>query len=228
MNKQFFTLLLLVFSVLSWGQGGDKQKKLEEQKAQILKEIKAFENLLQQEKKKERSVVTEISDKNAKIKLSQKLINTTQKQTKLLGDDIYSNQLKINKLLRELKVLKEDYAEMLVKAYKSRSEQSRIMFILSSENFLQAYQRMQLMKQYASFRKIQGEEIKAKKQELENLVAELNTQKKQKDKLLAENQKQKEELEKEKNEQEKLMKLIKKDQKNILLISKKSKKKRVK
>lgn len=223
MNKKLFTFLLLLLTALGWGQE-DKQKQLEQQKARILKEIKAFENLLQQEKKKERSVITEISDKNAKIRLSQKLINTTQKQTKLLSDDIYRNQLQINKLNSELKVLKEDYAEMLVKSYKSRSEHSRIMFILSSENFLQAYQRMQLMKQYASFRKIQGDEIKAKKQELEDLNAKLNGQKKEKEKLLAENQKQKQALEQEKREQEKLMKLIKKDQKKYLADIKKKQK----
>jgi thermostable 8-oxoguanine DNA glycosylase len=43
--------------------------------------------------------------------------------------------MKINKLNKELLVLKEDYAKMIVKSYKSRSEQSRAMFILSAENF---------------------------------------------------------------------------------------------
>jgi hypothetical protein len=41
--------------------------------------------------------------------------------------------MKINKLNKAL-VLKEDYAQMIVKSYKSRSEQSRAMFILP-ENF---------------------------------------------------------------------------------------------
>jgi hypothetical protein len=63
------------------------------------------------------------------------LINTTEKQTKLLANDMYINQMKINKLNKELLVLKEDYAKMIVKSYKSRSEQSRAMFILSAENF---------------------------------------------------------------------------------------------
>jgi hypothetical protein len=38
---------------------------------------------------------------------------------------MYINQMKINKLNKELLVLKEDYAKMIVKSYKSRSEQSR-------------------------------------------------------------------------------------------------------
>jgi threonine synthase len=63
------------------------------------------------------------------------LINTTEKQAKYLANDMYINQMKINKLNKELAVLKEDYAKMIVKSYKSRSEQSRAMFILSSDNF---------------------------------------------------------------------------------------------
>ena len=216
MNKTIFTILFLCLATVSWGQGGDKQKKLEQRKAQILKEIKAFEDLLQKEKTKERSVISEITDKNEKIKLSQKLINTTHKQTRLLEDDIYLNQLEINRLNRELSVLKEDYSKMLVKSYKSRSQQSRIMFILSSDNFLQAYKRMQYMKQYASFRKIQGDEIRVKMEELEQLVSKLDSQKQEKQKLLTESEKQKQALEKERQEQEKLMKLIQKDKKKYL------------
>jgi predicted nucleic acid-binding Zn-ribbon protein len=69
-----------------------------------------------------------------KIRLKETLI-TTEKQTKFLANDMYINQMKINKLNKELLVLKEDYAKMIVKSYKSRSEQSRAMFILSAENF---------------------------------------------------------------------------------------------
>jgi hypothetical protein len=48
---------------------------------------------------------------------------------------MYINQMKINKLNKELLVLKEDYAKMIVKSHKSRSEQSRAMFILSLRTF---------------------------------------------------------------------------------------------
>lgn len=191
----------------------EQQRKLEQRKAQIQKEIREFQSLLNQEKKKEKNVLGEIYEKNTQIKLSEKLINTTAKQTRLLSDDIYLNQLEINKLNRELKILKEDYANMLVKAYKNRNEQSRIMFILSSESFLQAYKRTQYMKQYASFRKIQGDEIRAKVKRLDSLDLRLNSQKKVKQKLLVESEQEKQSLEQEKQEQEKLVKQIQKDKK---------------
>ncbi|WP_159801285.1 murein hydrolase activator EnvC [Flavobacterium sp. MK4S-17] len=214
MKKIFLAIFLTGFILAAHAQT-DQKKKLEQRKAQIQKEIREFRELLSRENKKEKSVLSKISDNNAKIKLSERLINNTQKQTKILTDEIYLNQLKINKLKRELKVLKEDYANMIVKAYKNRSQQSRIMFILSSESFLQAYKRMQYMKQYASFRKIQGEEIKSKMAELEKISNTLNAQKAEKVQLLAETEKERESLEQEKQEQEKLIKSIQKDKKRI-------------
>lgn len=223
MTKFFLTIILICFTTLSWGQSA-QQKKLEERKAQILKEMEGLRNLVSKENKKEKTVLNKIDDNRAKIKLSENLISTTTKQTRLLTDDIYTNQIKINKLTKELNVLKEDYANMIVKAYKNRSEQSRIMFILSSENFLQAYKRMQYMKQFSSFRKIQGEEIKSKMAEAERLDATLGGQKKEKEKLLAESEEQKEALEKDKQEQEKLVKTIQQDKKKYAADIKKKQK----
>jgi septal ring factor EnvC (AmiA/AmiB activator) len=200
---------------LMWGQDS-QQEKLEKRKAEIQQEILANEKLLQTVKKKEKSAVNVIVLQNNKIKLKEKLINTTEKQTRILGNDMYINQMKINKLNRELAILKEDYAKMIVKSYKSRSEQSRAMFLLSSENFLQAYKRAQYMKQYTSYRKTQGEEIKSKTDELLGYNERLNIQKVAKKKLLVENTKEKLSLEKEKKEQQKLVNSIKKDKKKIL------------
>ncbi len=199
---------------LLWSQES-QQEKLEERKAQIQKEIRENERLLQTVKKKEKSAVNVIVIQSTKIKLKEKLINTTEKQTKLLGNDMYINQMQINKLKKELALLKEDYAEMIVKSYKSRSEESRAMFLLSSENFLQAYKRAQYMKQYTSFRKMQGEEIKSKSNQLTDYNEKLNVQKKAKQKLIAENEKERLALEKEKQEQQKLVNSIKKDKNKI-------------
>lgn len=213
MTRLFLTIFFISFTMLGWGQQTAEQKKLEKRRAQIQKEISALKNLVSTQETKGKNVLGKIEENTAKIKLSEKLISNTSKQTRLLSDGIYTNQLEINKLNRELNVLKEDYANMVVRAYKSRSEQSRIMFILSSENFLQAYKRMQYMKQYATFRKVQGEEIRSKMTKLEQLVVTLDVQKKSKEQLLAESRDEKKNLEKDKDEQEKLIKTIQRDKK---------------
>ncbi|MBC7438773.1 MAG: peptidoglycan DD-metalloendopeptidase family protein, partial [Flavobacterium sp.] len=110
----------------------------------------------------------------------------------------------------------EDYTRMIVKSYKSRSEQSRAMFLLSSENFLQTYNRAQYMKQYTSYRKIQGEEIKTKSAQLLTFNGKLEDQKTEKQKLIEEQEKERLKLEQDKKEQEILVNSIKKDKKKTL------------
>lgn len=215
MPKFLLSILFLCLTSLVWGQES-QQEKLEQRKAQILQEIRENESQLQSVKKKEKSAVTVVMLQANKIKLQEKLIKTTEKQAKVLGNDMYINQVKINKLKKELEILKEDYARMIVKSYKSRSEESRAMFLLSSENFLQAYKRAQYMKQYSSFRKMQGEEIKSKSLELQDYNGRLAIQKKEKQKIIAEREKERLALEKQKKEQLRLVNAIKKDKNKIM------------
>ena len=214
MPKFLLSLIIICLTSSLWSQS-TQQEKLEERKAQIQQEIRENEKLLQTVNKKEKSAVSIVIIHSNKIKLKEKLINTTEKQAKLLGNDMYLNQLQINKLNRELTALKEDYATMIVKSYKSRSEQSRAMFVLSSNSFLQAYKRVQYMKQYTNYRKMQGEEITSKSDQLLVYNEKLNTQKTAKQKLIAENEKERLSLLIAKKEQQKLVDAIKKDKKKI-------------
>lgn len=213
MPKYLLALIFFCATSMMWSQ--QTQEKLEKRKAQILKEIQEKEAMLQEVKSKEKSVTMQLQLQKEKISLKQKLISTTEKQTKVLNNDIYINQVNINRLKKELVLLKEDYAEMILKSYKARSERSRVMFLLSSQNFLQAYKRAQYMKQYASYRKTQGEEIVQKAKELEGRTEKIVVQKEEKQKLLVENEKEKLLLEKEKQEQEEIAKTIKKSKNQI-------------
>ncbi len=197
------------------------QEKLEQRKAEIQAQIRANEKLLQNVKKQEKSVLTVIGIKDQKIRLKENLIETNENQTKVLAKNMTKNQMEINKLNKELDTLKADYAKMIVKSYKSRSQQSRAMFILSSQNFLQAYKRAQYMKQYSSYRKMQGDEIIDKTNEISGVNVKLNQQKEVKIKLIKENETEKVALVKEKLEQVKIVNAIKKDKKKIAVEIKK-------
>ncbi|MHC0444376.1 murein hydrolase activator EnvC family protein [Flavobacterium sp. 3-218] len=228
MPKFLLSLILICATTFVWAQDS-QQEKLEQRKAQIQQEIRDNEKMLQSVRKKEKSAVNEYLIQANKIKLKEKLINTTAKQERLLSNDMYINQVQVNKLKKELKVLKEDYAEMILKSYKSRSEQSRAMFILSSESFLQAYKRAQYLKQYTAFRKNQGLEIQSKTAQLVDFNAKLDGQRQVKKKIIVENQKEKVTLEAEKKEQQKLVNALKKDKNKIAadIRSKQSESKRI-
>ncbi|WP_396153691.1 murein hydrolase activator EnvC family protein [Flavobacterium sp.] len=214
MNKFLLSLFVLFFSFSAIAQI-DEKEKLEQRKEQLLRESAELKIKLQNEKKKEKSVLKEIAGQDAQIRISEKIISTIAKQARILDDNIYLTQLEINKLNKDLKIMKEDYAKMIVKSYKSRSEQSRFMFVLSSTSFLQAYKRVQYMKQYAGYRKRQAEEIKVKQARLGVAVGELQTNKKEKEVVIVEKTKIKAEHEKLKQEKVETAKLIQKDKKKI-------------
>ncbi|MBT8243908.1 peptidoglycan DD-metalloendopeptidase family protein [Winogradskyella sp.] len=202
-----FTLLSVSFVTAQ----SEKQKALEAERQRILKEINQLNSLNRQVKKKETSVLKQVEDVNYKITIRQNLIKVTNDQANQLTREINTNQKEITTLRDQLKELKEDYARMIVKSYKSKSEQSKVMFLLSSDNFKQAYKRLQYINQYKGYQKKQAEDIKAKTLKLQDLNLELSKQKEDKNKLIAENRKVKKELEAEKKAQDELMALIRKD-----------------
>ncbi len=214
MLKCFLSSIFLIVTVFVSGQ--DNQKKLEERKVKIQQEIRENETKLQTVKKKEKTATKAIVLQSTKIKLKEELIATTEKQKNLLGNSISDNQTKIKNLEKELQLLKADYAKMIVQSYKSRSEESRAMFLLSSNSFLQAYKRAQYMKQYTNYRRMQGKEIQSKTYSLYAFNAKLDVQKSQKEHLIAENDKERLSLEQEKLEQEKLVLSLKKDKSKII------------
>ncbi len=209
------TYLFLVFSFFlftSTVAQVNKQQQLEEKRQALLNEIKQINSLLFAAQKEEKSVLSQVEDLESKINTRQNLIRVTNQQANLLSREINDNLGKINHLRGELKELKEDYASMILKSYKSKSTQSRIMFVMSSENFLQAYKRFQYMKQYTKHRKLQGESIKEKTIILQELNKDLIAQKKQKQVLIEENKVAKTKLSAEKKDQEELIATLKKDE----------------
>jgi len=205
-----FHIIFLIVFLHCFSGFGQTKKQLEEQRKKYQAEIVQLNKLLFKEQKKEQNAMESLKDIKQKIEVRNKLIATIQEETKLLSDEIYLNQKKINKLNRKLTALKADYAEMIFKSYKSKSQQSRLMFLLSSQNFYQAYKRLEYLKQYTSFRKKQGEEIVLQSSEVKILNDSLSTQKREKERLLVSEENQKKEIELDKKKQENFLAIIKK------------------
>lgn len=188
-----------------------KQKELEAKRQQLQEEIAQINALLFSNKKKEKSIVSQVQDLNYKVSVRKNLIKVTNDQANLLTREINTNQKEITNLRSQLEILKKDYSAMIVKSYKSRSDQSKVMFLLSSDNFKQAYKRLQYIKQYANYQQEQGEKIKQKTQELQELNTSLLKQKAEKNKLIEENRIAKNRLEEELKDQNALVVSIRKN-----------------
>ncbi len=201
--------LLSSFSALAQ-KSTARQKELEVQKQRLTNEIKQINTLLFKNTKKKKDVLSEVVDLNLKISVRSQLVNVNNQQANLLTRQIIVNERDIGNLRKELTALKKDYAEMILKSYKSKSSQNRLMFLFSSESLLQAYKRIQYMKQYVSFRQKQGDEIADKTTTLQTLTTTLINQKRKKEVLVSENRKEQQRLEAERKSQEVLIRSLKK------------------
>lgn len=207
-TSQYISLLFLFLLVLPIS-AQKTRKQLEADRKRIQKEIKQVNKLLFAEKRKEKNALEDLNDINKKIQVREDLINALNLEAKALNSEIGSNEKQIEELEEKLEKLKKDYGKMIYKSYKSRSQQSRLMFVLSSKSFYQAFKRVKYMDQYAAFRKKQGEEVVIQTDLIKQLNDSLVFQKQLKDTLLANEEDEKLKIEADKKSQEKLISQIK-------------------
>ncbi|MGB5274978.1 MAG: peptidoglycan DD-metalloendopeptidase family protein [Flavobacteriaceae bacterium] len=212
-SKRIYIALILLFFGAAWTFAQtDEQKSLEAKRERLLQEINDINRLLFAETKEKGNVLDQIEALDQKINVRQELIKVTNQQSNLLSRKINANIRNISKLKSDLNALKDDYAAIIQKSYQNKSQESRLMFLLSSENFFQAFKRLQYMKQYADFRREQGEQIVIKTEELTKLNQDLNSQRKEKEQLIAQNQKAKDQMMQEMKSQKDLLGNIRKNE----------------
>ncbi|SFR36128.1 Septal ring factor EnvC, activator of murein hydrolases AmiA and AmiB [Robiginitalea myxolifaciens] len=189
-----------------------EQQALEAKKQQLEREIREVNRLLFAERKQKGSVLDQMEALDQKISRQQQLIRITNQQSNLLNRRINANIRNISTLREELEHLKADYAAMIRKSYQNRSKQNRMLFLLSSESWSQAYKRLEYMKQYTQFRKEQGMEIQAKTDTLTRLNQELTRQRKEKELLIAQNRRARDQMMAEVGRQKELLKSIRQNE----------------
>ena len=212
--KHLLSFLLICFITTAWGQDS-RQEKLKQQRKQLQQEIKQINTLLFSNTKKKKSALNEVEDLAVKINLRERLIRVTNEEANRLTQQINVNQRTIGRQRKELEALKVDYADMIRYSYASKSGQSRLMFLFSSESFLQAYKRFQYLKQYAAFRKKQGLLIAEKTQTLQALNKTLLVQKTRKEALVKENRAVQNSLSEERLAQKELVTALKKRERSL-------------
>ena len=211
--KYLFFILFIFLALGSWGVNAQnqRQQELEDRRRELQKEIKQITALLFASKKERKSIINTVDDLSYKISVRKNLIRITNQQANLLTREINFNENKILDKQNKLKILKQDYAAMILRSYKSRDRKNKLMFLLSSSNFQQAFRRIQYIKQYANYQKNQAKLIKEETKKLQLLNQDLESKKEEKKKIINENQFAKEALDEERNTQKVLIASIQKD-----------------
>jgi chromosome segregation ATPase len=140
MKRQlFFSFLLLLVSAAVTAQITEEELKQQKEKLQtqnnaLKKEISQLNKDLQHNQSESKTSLLYVKNLDEKISAQTKLVNGLTKEKRFIEDEIYLTQLEINKLSRELVELRKEYKDILVKAYKNKSVENKLLFVLSSES----------------------------------------------------------------------------------------------
>lgn len=192
----------------------ERQKQLEAQKISIKKEIQQINTLINDSRKKSRSLVDELEDIQLKILVRDRLIRVNNSQVNNLNNIISNQNERIADLEVDLKKLKDEYSKIIYSSYKKKSSEMKLMFLFASENVNQAFRRFQYFKQYSKYRKEQADKIVSIQKEISRNIDSLDKRKTEKQNVIKENQSVRQILNQERNQQNTLYNNLLKDQKN--------------
>ena len=211
-RKLSLFLGLLLFGFAFSQQPENRKEQLQKQNAELKKQIANINAELAKAKGETKLSLAYLASVNQKITLREKVVNNTQKEKRFIEDDIYKRQLEINKFNRELKVLRKDYADILVKAYKNKGVQNKVTFVLSSKNLGEAIRRVQYIKQYGEYQDKKAAEISDKANQIKTSINQKQKSVKEKDALLNRQKQDLVVIEKERKDKEVLLQEFKKNE----------------
>lgn len=204
--------ILLFLQIVGFAQS---LSDLNEKKQNASKEIEYTTSLLNKAQKKEKVSLTRLRLLNTKIKQRNILILSINEEAKVFQEFIENNSYVVKMLEEDIVKIKDEYATLIRSAYKNKNANDKIMFLLSAENFNQAYRRFLYFKRYTSYREKQAETIKVIQAVLSEQNAKLEQQKQIKQELIGQTQYEAKLLDQEKSQQKSDVKKLQKQQRSL-------------
>jgi septal ring factor EnvC (AmiA/AmiB activator) len=220
-------IFLFIFSLLSCVLFAQSKEELQQKQKSLLKEISTLNQTLKQIRNSKSKSLANYNLVRRKIAAREELIQSINKDMRMLDNNIYLSQLEINRLRRDLDTLRQAYAKSLVFAYKNRSNYDYLNFIFSASTFNDAIKRITYLKSYRQYREQQVANIEQTQQLINDKIASLNDSKNQKNLALQDESKQLKVLEEDKKEQNEVVTKLKGQEKDLATqISKREKERR--
>ncbi|MCO4805490.1 MAG: peptidoglycan DD-metalloendopeptidase family protein [Flavobacteriales bacterium] len=198
-------LIFLLSSTFLVGQTADelrrKQQKLKE-------EIDYKKGIIVQLEKDSKNTLSYVKLTDKKIQQRQELIGVLLEELNLIDRKIEETEDLIVAFESDIEQLREEYAQMISQAYKTRNNADKAMYIFASKDFEQAFRRMKYMQQLTEYRQEQAEAILSAQANLEKKRLALETQREEKNAVLNNHNQEKLVLNREKQDKQKKLKQL--------------------
>lgn len=190
-------------------------KELESKRGALQKQIAESESLLQTTTKNVGSQLKGLAALTGQIEERKRYILAINSDMDAIDRELVSLERQLNQLQKELKDKKTKYAASVNYLYRNHTIQDKLLFIFSAQTLEQTYRRLRYVREYASYQRMQGEEIQKKQKQINNKRAELSEARKAKENLLKERENEKTTLERQEKEQKALVDSLRKKQRSL-------------
>lgn len=216
MKNRFLLMLLGAFLWLpAFSQTNAKIEELKSKRGELQAQIKQSESLLLSTKSDVKSQLSDLALINGQLEERRKFIAAIEKDMASLDGEILLLERQIKRLNMELDEKRKKYAESVRYLHKNRSIEDKLLFIFSANTFSQTYRRLRYVTEYATFQRVQGEQIKEKSAQVEAKRSELLVVKDEKAVLLAQREEERLKMEEQRRQQRAIVDKLQKKQRNL-------------
>ena len=217
MIKRLFVILVssLWLAIPLSAQSNKLIRELEGKRGALQKQIAETESILQNTKKDVGSQLNGLAALTGQIEERKRYILAINNDVETIERELVSLNRQLNSLEKDPKEKKKKYEASVQYLYKNKSIEEKLMFIFSAKNLGQTYRRMRYVREYATYQRLQGEEILKKQEQIRKKKAERQQVKAAKEGLLKERENEKAKLEAQEKEKRTLVANLQKKQKGL-------------
>lgn len=215
MTKFLLTLSFFLCFVSSplWGQ--ESSSRLKSKQQELEKKIATTKSLLEKASKNTEISLGKVRLIERQVSYQEQLITNIDNQIRSSELKIKEKQGKIQELNAEITKLKKQYRELLLYAYKKRSQYGQLMYIFSAKTVEEALKRRLYLEKLAGIQKKQMRLIQQNKLLLRKEITALATEKKRQEELAKDKEKQRADLLLAKKEKEQIYQQLNKQKEEL-------------
>ena len=210
-----FVISLFLFFVVQFGFSQTNSKSLKKEQQQLESKISNTKKLLKQVKSNQQNSLNAIRLIDNQIKSREDLVRIYDIQVRAAEIEIIEKKQRINRLKERISNLKTQFRSMMIYSYKHRGNHRNIMFILSSQNYNEAYKRNNYLKKLAEIQKKQVAIIKQNQKVIYTDIQTININKQEKLSIIEEKKTEKKLIEIDRGVKQQTFNKFKQEEKNL-------------
>lgn len=208
-------LFFCLFSLSLSAQTTPLIRELQSRQAGLRQEMARTDSLLQGTRRDVRSQLSQLTSLTAQMEERRRFIRSLTDDVSRLDRELRTLQTRLQSLQRDLNERRRRYDSSVQYLHRQRGINERLMFILSADNLSQTYRRLRYVREYATYQRLQGEDILRRQAEVTRQRTRLEATRQAQEETLRLRQEESTRLEQQQRQQQQLVSRLQQRQRSL-------------